>query len=167
MNGMVPQNGKPKYSSQSFFICNIYLVNLQPSFLFRKKKRSHIFHKAHHLNVSCVVLLAGIPYSEHSSFLEMKRFVQWLKPHKIIPTVNVGDWKARNEMEKHFRDWKMGVAGQNQVEEWNLHYSICMPEVTLEIFSLEMDIPQHTIDMTLLLRSTFLFTSRRAIMTPM
>ncbi|XP_015281015.1 PREDICTED: DNA cross-link repair 1A protein isoform X2 [Gekko japonicus] len=59
------------------------------------------------------ITIYGIPYSEHSSFLEMKRFVQWLKPHKIIPTVNVGDWKARNEMEKHFKDWKMGVAGWN------------------------------------------------------
>ncbi|XP_060097588.1 DNA cross-link repair 1A protein [Heteronotia binoei] len=57
------------------------------------------------------ITIYGIPYSEHSSFLEMKRFVQWLKPHKIIPTVNVGDWKTRNEMEKHFRDWKMGVTG--------------------------------------------------------
>ncbi|XP_077205933.1 DNA cross-link repair 1A protein isoform X2 [Paroedura picta] len=52
------------------------------------------------------ITIYGIPYSEHSSFLEMKRFVQWLKPHKIIPTVNIGDWKARKEMEKHFRDWK-------------------------------------------------------------
>ncbi|XP_066478307.1 DNA cross-link repair 1A protein [Tiliqua scincoides] len=53
----------------------------------------------------------GIPYSEHSSFLEMKRFVQWLKPQKIIPTVNIGNWKSRNEMERHFRDWKMEAAG--------------------------------------------------------
>ncbi|XP_025030451.1 DNA cross-link repair 1A protein isoform X2 [Python bivittatus] len=59
------------------------------------------------------ITIYGIPYSEHSSFLEMKRFIQWLKPQKIVPTVNVGNWKARHEMEKHFRDWKMEVA------EWN------------------------------------------------
>uniref|UniRef100_A0A8C4YAN4 DNA cross-link repair 1A n=1 Tax=Gopherus evgoodei TaxID=1825980 RepID=A0A8C4YAN4_9SAUR len=53
------------------------------------------------------ITIYGIPYSEHSSYLEMKQFVQWLKPQKIIPTVNVGDWRARNMMEKHFRDWKM------------------------------------------------------------
>ncbi|KAM6105158.1 DNA cross-link repair 1A protein [Pterocles gutturalis] len=51
------------------------------------------------------ITIYGIPYSEHSSYLEMKRFVQWLKPQKIIPTVNAGDWKARSLMEKHFRDW--------------------------------------------------------------
>ncbi|XP_062831776.1 DNA cross-link repair 1A protein isoform X2 [Anolis carolinensis] len=59
------------------------------------------------------ITIYGIPYSEHSSFVEMKRFVQWLKPQKIIPTVNVGNWKTRNEMEKHFRDWKMDTPGWN------------------------------------------------------
>ncbi|XP_058045267.1 DNA cross-link repair 1A protein isoform X2 [Ahaetulla prasina] len=53
------------------------------------------------------ITIYGIPYSEHSSFLEMKRFIQWLKPQKIIPTVNVGNWKVRHEMERYFRDWKM------------------------------------------------------------
>uniref|UniRef100_A0A2K6RK71 DNA cross-link repair 1A protein n=1 Tax=Rhinopithecus roxellana TaxID=61622 RepID=A0A2K6RK71_RHIRO len=53
------------------------------------------------------ISIYGIPYSEHSSYLEMKRFVQWLKPQKIIPTVNVGTWKSRNTMEKYFREWKL------------------------------------------------------------
>ncbi|XP_010182241.1 PREDICTED: DNA cross-link repair 1A protein [Mesitornis unicolor] len=57
------------------------------------------------------ITIYGIPYSEHSSYLEMKRFVQWLKPQKIIPTVNVGDWRARNFMEKHFRDWMIEGSG--------------------------------------------------------
>ncbi|XP_004631601.1 LOW QUALITY PROTEIN: DNA cross-link repair 1A protein [Octodon degus] len=52
------------------------------------------------------ISIYGIPYSEHSSFLEMKHFVQWLKPQKIIPTVNVGSWKSRNAMERYFKEWK-------------------------------------------------------------
>ncbi|KAL1788868.1 DNA cross-link repair 1A protein [Sigmodon hispidus] len=53
------------------------------------------------------ISIYGIPYSEHSSYLEMKRFVQWLKPKKIIPTVNVGTFKSRNTMEKYFKEWKL------------------------------------------------------------
>uniref|UniRef100_UPI003AABD187 DNA cross-link repair 1A protein n=1 Tax=Centroberyx gerrardi TaxID=166262 RepID=UPI003AABD187 len=53
------------------------------------------------------ISIYGIPYSEHSSFLEMKRFVQWLQPLKIIPTVNNGSWGSRRAMEKCFSAWLM------------------------------------------------------------
>lgn len=54
---------------------------------------------------SLPAVFTGIPYSEHSSFLELKRFVQWLQPLKIIPTVNVGSWNSRKAMEKCFGEW--------------------------------------------------------------
>lgn len=53
------------------------------------------------------ISIYGIPYSEHSSYLEMKRFVQWLKPQRIIPTVNVGTSASRSAMEKFFKEWKL------------------------------------------------------------
>lgn len=55
--------------------------------------------------VSGSISIYGIPYSEHSSFLELKRFVQWLKPLKIIPTVNNGSWESRKAMERCFSEW--------------------------------------------------------------
>lgn len=58
-------------------------------------------------DVSGNISIYGIPYSEHSSFLEMKRFVQWLQPLKIIPTVNNGSWTSRRAMEKCFSEWLM------------------------------------------------------------
>lgn len=56
--------------------------------------------------VSGNISIYGIPYSEHSSFLELKRFVQWLRPLKIIPTVNNGRWESRKAMERCFSDWQ-------------------------------------------------------------
>ncbi|KAL6094992.1 dclre1a [Pungitius sinensis] len=55
--------------------------------------------------ISGNISIYGIPYSEHSSFLEMKRFVQWLRPLKIIPTVNNGSWDSRKAMEQCFSEW--------------------------------------------------------------
>ncbi|KAM6898455.1 DNA cross-link repair 1A protein [Lycodopsis pacificus] len=57
--------------------------------------------------ISGNISIYGIPYSEHSSFLELKRFVQWLRPLKIIPTVNNGSWASRKALEKCFSEWLM------------------------------------------------------------
>ena len=49
-----------------------------------------------------------IPYSEHSSFSELKRFVMFLKMpscNSVIPTVNIGNPKARECMRNFFTNW--------------------------------------------------------------
>jgi L-ascorbate metabolism protein UlaG (beta-lactamase superfamily) len=44
------------------------------------------------------VTLYSVPYSEHSSFPELVRFVQFAKPHKIIPTVNNSSGEATRSL---------------------------------------------------------------------
>ncbi|CAF0727805.1 unnamed protein product [Adineta ricciae] len=47
----------------------------------------------------------GFPYSEHSSFDELKAFIEYLKPKRIIPTVNVGRANVREKMNGYFKQW--------------------------------------------------------------
>lgn len=49
-------------------------------------------------------LCYSIPYSEHSSWPELRRCVKAFAPKKLIPTVNVGDKDAFDRMVAKFAD---------------------------------------------------------------
>ncbi|KAK9840432.1 hypothetical protein WJX74_009841 [Apatococcus lobatus] len=65
-----------------------------------KRKAFPVRHKG-----KCWIHL--VPYSEHSSYDELREYVRWLKPQQVIPTVGVGgdDGDKKNAaMLKHFRN---------------------------------------------------------------
>lgn len=67
--------------------------------------------------VSAQVSLLEVPYSEHSSYSEMRRFVQFLQlPNTscIVPTVNVGSTASRANMKAIFEEWLLGRDGCRQ-----------------------------------------------------
>jgi hypothetical protein len=48
------------------------------------------------------IVLVPIPYSEHSSYEELRMFVKNLNIDQIVPTVNVSKHK---EMHRYFKEW--------------------------------------------------------------
>ncbi|KAK2717004.1 hypothetical protein QYM36_007220 [Artemia franciscana] len=63
-----------------------------------------------------VVSLYALPYSEHSSYEELKRFVRFIKPKEIIPTVNADTVARQKKFAKIFSSWKVpDVVGRENV----------------------------------------------------
>lgn len=52
------------------------------------------------------IAIYPVPYSEHSSYTDLERFIRWLRPRRIIPTVNMGDPVKRGQMNHIFRRWQ-------------------------------------------------------------
>ena len=66
--------------------------------------RTHSCNNASHEPISKPSMLAipgaQVPYSEHSSFNELREFVAWLKPAEVIPSVF-----PSNNNSNEVRDW--------------------------------------------------------------
>ena len=65
-------------------------------------------------NLKHNVFQLNVPYSEHSSYSEMQRFVKFLKlgsSEKILATVNVGNPASRNAQKGIFKKW---IEGESQ-----------------------------------------------------
>jgi DNA cross-link repair 1A protein len=54
------------------------------------------------------IAIFDLPYSEHSSYTELRDFVRAIRPMKITPTVNVGSPKERARMDVYFAQWLAG-----------------------------------------------------------
>ncbi|KAL5021367.1 hypothetical protein ScPMuIL_000522 [Solemya velum] len=67
------------------------------------------------------IKIYGVPYSEHSSYLEMKRFVQFLQPKQILPTVNNGNPQNRKKMENIFKEWLQEKPGATERKQSSLN----------------------------------------------
>jgi len=65
-------------------------------------------------SVAGCVSLYGIPYSEHSSFVELGQAVKGWRPSKVIPTVNIGSPQKRAEMQRTFSSWLEGEVSRTR-----------------------------------------------------
>src|SRR5260370_38020966 len=60
-------------------------------------------------NLTSKHMLYGVPYSEHSSFLELTCFALSMQWERIIATVNVGTESGQGEMTRWFEKWQSKI----------------------------------------------------------
>lgn len=58
-------------------------------------------------NIICFRLRYEVPYSEHSSFTELKEFVKFVSPVNIIPSVNNRGPESSSAMVSRLLDWSI------------------------------------------------------------
>lgn len=83
-----------------------FVIAFKPTgWTFSSKKSDNIL-PAPTLSRDNRIAIINVPYSEHSSFEELERFIRGLRSvRKIIPTVNIGKAETRNKMNNLFSKW--------------------------------------------------------------
>jgi DNA cross-link repair 1A protein len=69
--------------------------------------------------VASHVCMVSAPYSEHSSYQELRQFVLGLNVRKIIPTVNLGNSKERGDMMGILERWQQERRLHGRSFQWD------------------------------------------------
>ena len=76
---------------------------------------------------------AGIPYSEHSNWNELRDCVKLLRPRRIIPTVNAPNPSAARRVVDRFADLMDLSGDKSRLVSYLRHGGIGMPVGVLEL----------------------------------
>lgn len=92
------------------------LVTDIPSMLTKAQQRQFTWEDLRQMKGSDVNLqVYAVPYSEHSSFLELTCFALSIEWEKMIATVNIGSETSRVKMNQWFERWKKEKAKRKEL----------------------------------------------------